>query len=90
MCPPGPWAQSKMEVIRAAVRDLGKGLLVVGGPHSFTMGDYRDTPLEDVLPVFSQVPEREETGRVALGLIIDNVRQYVRSRLGRHLQSGDG
>ena len=63
--------QSKMEVIRAAVRDLGKGLLVVGGPHSFTMGDYRDTPLEDVLPVFSQVPEREETGRVALGLIID-------------------
>ena len=34
-------------------------------------GDYQDTPLEEVLPVFSQVPEREETGKVALGLVID-------------------
>ena len=63
--------QSQMEVIRGAVRDLGKGLLVVGGPHSFTMGDYRDTPLEEVLPVTSEVPEREEKGKVALGLVID-------------------
>ena len=69
--PAGSLGQSKMEVIRAAVRDLGKGLLVVGGPQSFTMGDYQDTPLEEVLPVFSQVPEREETGGVALGLVID-------------------
>ena len=43
-----------------AVRDLGKGLLVVGGAHSLTMGEYRDTPLEEVLPVTSEVPEREE------------------------------
>ena len=63
--------QSRMEVIRGAVRDLGKGLLVVGGVHSFTMGDYRDTPLEEVLPVTSEVPEREEKGKVALGLVID-------------------
>ena len=69
--PAGSLGQSKMEMIRAAVRDLGKGLLVVGGPHSFTMGDYRDTSLEEVLPVLSQVPEREETGKVALGLVID-------------------
>ena len=69
--PAGSLGQGKMEVIRAAVRDLGKGLLVVGGPHSLTMGDYRDTPMEEVLPVFSQVPEREETGKVALGLVID-------------------
>ena len=63
--------QGKMEVIRAAVRDLGKGLLVVGGAHSFTMGEYRDTPLEEILPVTSEVPEREEKGKVALGLVID-------------------
>ena len=63
--------QGKMEVIRGAVRDLGKGLLVVGGAHSFTMGGYRDTPLEEILPVTSEVPEREEKGKVALGLVID-------------------
>ena len=64
-------SQSEMEVIRGAVRDLGKGLLVVGGAHSFTMGDYRDTPLEEVLPVTSKAPEREEKGKVALALVID-------------------
>ncbi len=63
--------QGKMEVIRGAVRDLGKGLLVVGGAHSFTMGEYRDTPLEEVLPVTSEIPEREEKGKVALALVID-------------------
>ena len=63
--------QSKMEVIRAAMRDLGKGLLVVGGTNSFTMGGYRGTPLEEVLPVTSEVPDREEKGKVALGLVID-------------------
>ena len=63
--------QSRMEVIRAGVRDLGKGLLVVGGAQSFTMGEYQDTPLEEVLPVTSKVREREEKGKVALGLVID-------------------
>ena len=63
--------RGKMEVIRAAVRDLGKGLLVVGGAHSLTMGKYRDTPLEEVLPVTSEVPEREEKNSVALALVID-------------------
>ena len=67
----GSLGKRGMEVIRAGVRDLGKGLLVVGGPHSLTMGDYQDTPLEEALPVFSQVPEREESGKVALGLVID-------------------
>ena len=63
--------QSKMELVRAAIRDLGKGLLVVGGTNSFTMGEYRGTPLEEVLPVTSEVPDREEKGKVALGLVID-------------------
>ena len=63
--------QGRMEVLRAAVRDLGKGLLVVGGTQSFTMGEYQDTPLEEVLPVTSKVREREEKGKVALGLVID-------------------
>jgi uncharacterized membrane protein len=60
-----------MEIVRAAVRDLGKGLLVIGGSHSLTMGGYRNTPLEEVLPVTSEVPERQEKGKVALVLVID-------------------
>ncbi len=63
--------EQKMEVLRAAVRDLGKGLVVIGGGHSLTMGGYEDTPLEQVLPVTSEVPERREKGKVALVLVID-------------------
>ncbi|MDD5038762.1 MAG: VWA domain-containing protein [Dehalococcoidales bacterium] len=63
--------QKKMEIVRAAVRDLGKGLLVIGGNHSLTMGGYGDTPLEEVLPVTSEVPERQEKGKVALVLVVD-------------------
>ena len=61
----------RMELVRTAVRDLGKGLLVVGGGHSFTLGEYRYTPLEDVLPVTSQVPERQIKEQVILVLVID-------------------
>ncbi len=64
-------SQRDMEVLRAAVRDLGRGLVAVGGGRSFTMGDYQDTPLEEALPVISQVPERKEKGKVALVLVID-------------------
>ncbi|MBI2868221.1 MAG: VWA domain-containing protein [Chloroflexi bacterium] len=69
--PAASLGQRKMEMVRAAVRDLGRGLLVVGGSHSLTMGDYRNTPLEEVLPVTSEVPERQEKGKAALVLVID-------------------
>ena len=71
MCPPSLWDRAGWKLSGAGVRDLGKGLLVVGGAQSFTMGEYQDTPLEEVLPVTSKVREREEKGRVALGLVID-------------------
>ena len=38
----------------AAVRERGTGLLVLGGPHSFAAGGYRDSTLESLLPVRSR------------------------------------
>jgi hypothetical protein len=61
----------RMEMLRASVRDLGRGLVTVGGGRSFTMGNYRGTPLEEALPVTAEVPQREESGRAAVVFVVD-------------------
>ena len=57
--------------LTAAVRDLGRGLLVVGGSHTYALGGYRDSQLEEILPVVSEIldPLRRQT--VAEVLAID-------------------
>jgi len=40
--------------------DRGKGLLLLGGYHSFGAGGYRDTPLADVMPIEMDRFERQD------------------------------
>ncbi len=46
--------------IEHAVRQDAMGLLVLGGPHSFGLGGYRNSALESLLPVISEPPADEE------------------------------
>jgi uncharacterized membrane protein len=62
---------AKMEAIEAYVRDLGGGLLVVGGSQSYGAGGYFRTPLERVLPVDMRPPARLDLPHVALLFVID-------------------
>ncbi|MBC8162156.1 MAG: VWA domain-containing protein, partial [Roseiflexaceae bacterium] len=55
----------------AYVRDLGRGLLMVGGDRSYGLGGYGDTPLEQALPVYMDVRNREERPDLALVFVID-------------------
>ncbi len=58
----------------AAVRDYvteGGGLLVIGGDRSLTVGDYRGTPLEAVLPVACAARRERRRPQLALVLLID-------------------
>lgn len=48
-----------LEALRDAVR-AGKGLLMIGGSHSFGPGLYHSTPLADVLPVIMRPSERQD------------------------------
>ena len=57
--------------LREYVRALGRGLLTLGGANSYGLGEYRGTPLEDVLPVEMQPPPRRERQTVTLLLILD-------------------
>jgi len=64
--PPGA-----MELLETYVRDLGRGLVMTGGPDSFGPGGYAETPIERALPVLMDVKGRGREPRVALALVID-------------------
>jgi Mg-chelatase subunit ChlD len=61
----------QLQAIASSVRDLGGGLVMVGGPGSFGPGGYAGTPVEAVLPVELEVRRRREDPRLALVLVLD-------------------
>ncbi len=61
----------KMEALQSYVRDLGGGLVAVGGPQSYGMGGYYKTPLEAILPVDMQIKDQERFPSVSIVIVID-------------------
>ena len=61
----------QLETLQAYVRDLGKGLVMVGGPRSYGAGGYERTVLEETLPVDMGVRDRQKQPDVALVVVID-------------------
>jgi len=71
-----------MNVIRAYVRDLGGGLVAIGGPNSFAPGGYFQTPLEEVLPVEMQLKDQERLPRLTVVYVIDKSGSMSDTSLG--------
>ena len=61
----------KMETLQSYVRDLGGGLVAIGGPESYGMGGYFRTPLEETLPVDMQIKDQERFPSVSIVIVID-------------------
>ena len=61
----------QLATLQAYVRDLGRGLVMVGGPRSYGAGGYESTPLEETLPVDMGVRDRQKQPDVALVVVID-------------------
>ena len=61
----------QLATLQAYVRDLGRGLVMVGGPRSYGAGGYQDTTLEETLPVDMGVRDRQKQPDVALVVVID-------------------
>ncbi len=53
------------------VRELGRGLVMVGGDRSYGVGGYGTTPIEQALPVYMDVRDRQERPDLALMFVID-------------------
>jgi len=60
-----------MAALQSYVRDLGRGLVMIGGPHSYGAGGYTNTPLEEVLPVDMGVRDKTKQPDIALVVVID-------------------
>lgn len=64
-------SDERFSTLETFVRDLGRGMVVIGGTHSYGLGGYRDTPLEGLLPVDSDAPDTQREAEVAEVLLID-------------------
>ena len=62
---------SQMDLIKRYVRELGGGLIMLGGEHSFGLGGYYRTPVEDALPVRMPIRKNVEKPNLGLVLVID-------------------
>jgi len=65
-------SQRQMEALQAYVRDLGGGLIAIGGPTSYGAGGYFRTPLEETLPVDMQLKDPQRRPELALVFVIDH------------------
>ena len=63
--------QAADRALEVAVHDLGVGLFMIGGDHSFGAGGWTDSETAKALPVEMNPPQERQLPRGALGLIID-------------------
>lgn len=63
--------QRRMETLVSYVRDLGGGLVVIGGEDTYAPGGYFQTPLEDVLPIETQIRDQQRLPQLTLVFVID-------------------
>jgi uncharacterized membrane protein/Mg-chelatase subunit ChlD len=68
--PAGTFADEQQRDLAAYVRDMGGGLLMLGGPESFGAGGWISSPVEDVMPVSFEIKHKKVIPRGALVLIM--------------------
>ncbi len=65
-------AAAQVDDLTVATRDLGRGLLVMGGTHSYGVGGYLGSKLEQLLPVVSDVLDPKRRRSVAQVMAVDS------------------
>ncbi len=65
------WAPAQMHAVRRWVFDQGGGLVALGGERSFGQGGYWRTPVEEALPVSSDVRAKKVLPSMALVFCVD-------------------
>ena len=60
----------QIQAVHDAVRNLGIGFLMLGGPNSFGPGGYQNSPIEDALPISMEISKRKILPKGALVIIL--------------------
>ncbi|HOT91065.1 MAG TPA: VWA domain-containing protein [Anaerolineae bacterium] len=69
--PARSFAPQSLSALRTFVRDLGGGLIAIGGPQSYGVGGWLGTPLEEALPVQMQVQDPRRFPPLVMAVVID-------------------
>lgn len=64
-------SNAQMELLDVYVKDIGGGLVVVGGPETYAPGGYFQTPLERTLPVEMQIKDQQRLPQLTIAYLID-------------------
>ncbi len=67
------FSQAQMQAIQISTRDFGVGFAMVGGQYSFGAGKYRNTPIEETLPVSLETKKEKRLPSVAVALVIEDL-----------------
>lgn len=60
-----------IDALDSYIKDYGGGFAAIGGKKSFALGNYKNTPLEDVLPVNMDVSQEKKIPEMAMVMVID-------------------
>ncbi len=60
----------QMQALHDAIRNLGTGFLMVGGPNSFGPGGYQGSVIEDALPISMEISNKKILPKGALAIIL--------------------
>jgi Ca-activated chloride channel family protein len=75
-------ADGVMDHLVSYVRELGGGVVVVGGPETLGAGGWRGSAIEPILPVQLNLPEKLVVPEAAIVLVLDNSGSMRRGVLG--------
>jgi Ca-activated chloride channel family protein len=62
---------AQLAALQTFVRDIGRGVVMVGGPRAYGAGGYTKTAMEELLPVDMGVRNRQKEPDIALVVVID-------------------
>jgi uncharacterized membrane protein len=63
--------RQQQEALRSYVRDLGRGLVMIGGDESFGVGGWYRSPVEEALPVRMDLEDKTRFPSLAMVLALD-------------------
>ena len=67
----GAFSDGQLQTLKDFVQQQGRGLVFTGGRNAFTLGGYKDSVIEPILPVRLEPPPREQDSPLTLVLVID-------------------
>ncbi|MDX2200971.1 MAG: VWA domain-containing protein [Phycisphaerae bacterium] len=68
--PKNDLSDASVQALATYVRDVGGGLIMLGGDQSFGAGGWTDTPIEEVMPVSFDVKNKKQIPKGALVLVM--------------------